>query len=88
MKYKANHPSNDGDASDNLVRLSFQRFASFIIIIIMSWCHVVVLKMSRLGDTFCALRDICHAVNTLDEALLNIQYYKAQSCNNILMSYL
>ena len=58
IKYKANHPSNDRDASDNLIRLPFQCFASFIIIIITSWCHVVVLKVTRLGDTFCALHDV------------------------------
>ena len=45
----------------------FQRFASFVVIITMSWCYVMVLRMTRLGGTFCALR--CHVVNVLDEAL-------------------
>jgi len=30
----------------------------FLYLNMMSWCHVVVLGMTRLGDTFWALRDI------------------------------
>jgi len=38
----------------------------FLYLNMISRCHVVVLRMTRLGDT---CRTFCHVVNTLDEAL-------------------